>query len=565
MNFINKIFLVFVLLGFLFVTQNKCDKPYGNYSPSIIIQQVKFDPNNIDTWILNSGIFDTDLRTSNTPGFQWPKGSAKFAVFTAGLTIGAFVNGTVRLAAASYKGEYAPGYVADSSGLPVGKTDARFKFYNVKRTDNWISNPDWMNWGLMVPFGAPYVDVNNSGYYEPTIDTPGIKGAVQTIFICLTDGFPEEHKIGEGFAGGTLPLYAEAHLTAWGYNNPGYQDIQFFKWEVINRNIDSWDSAYFAIVSDTDLGGADDDYLGCDTNRNLSYCYNADNDDSGNNYGYGINPPAVGFIFLKGAYDKNSVPPVSYKMTSSIAFHTHIGECEYDPANSYQSHNYLKGLKRDGTPWVVANTNPPQITKFIFSGEPETNQGWTEYGGWVANCYGSLYGPQYTPSPSGDRKLVISSGACNLVVNPGDTQKIVAAQLIARGSSNLNSVTILKQLADITIQLYNSGFVIGVEPVSSEVPNTFMLYQNFPNPFNPVTKIKFDIPLSPLSSVGEGPGVRLVIYDILGREIAVLVNNNLKPGTYEADWDASNFSSGIYFYSIITKDFTDTKKMVLIK
>jgi len=57
----------------------------------------------------------------------------------------------------------------------------------------------------------------------------------------------------------------------------------------------------------------------------------------------------------------------------------------------------------------------------------------------------------------------------------------------------------------------------------------------------------------------------LVICDILGREIAVLVNENLKSGTYEADWDASNYSSGIYFYSLVTKDFTDTKKMVLMK
>jgi hypothetical protein len=550
MNSLYKIFTVHLILIILFASGGKADNLYKNYRTPIVFEQIRFDPNNIDTWIWNTGVFDQNAQLSNAPGFQWPKGSGKFAVFTAGLTIGAFVNGTVRLAAASYCGEYAPGYVTDSSGFPVGRTDARFKFYSVRRTDNWINNPDWMNWGLMVPFGAPYVDVNKSGYYEPVVDTPGIRGAVQTIFICLTDGFPEVHQIGEGFAGGTLPLYAEAHLTAWGYDNPGYQDIQFFRWEVINKNSNSWDSAYFAIVSDADLGGADDDYIGCDTLRNLSYCYNADNDDSGNNYGYGINPPAVGFLILKGAFEKHSVPPVSHKMTSSIAFHTHIGECEYDPGSSYQSYNYLKGLKRDGTPWVIANTNPPQITKFIFSGDPETNQGWTEFGGWVANCEGSLYGPQYIPSPAGDRKQVVSSGARNLIVNPGDTQMIVTAQLIARGNNHLNSVTLLKQLADIAIQLYNNGFVIGVEPVSTEIPAQFVLYQNYPNPFNPVTKIKFSLP-NP--SKGGAYNVRLVVYDILGREVATLIpplrggEEGLKPGTYETEWDAGKLSERSIF------------------
>src|SRR4030066_2178226 len=82
--------------------------PAGNYStPEIlVIQQIKFDPNNIDTWIQNSGIFDQNINTSNTPGFQWPKGSGKFAIFTAGLTTGAMVNNELRMASASYKGEY---------------------------------------------------------------------------------------------------------------------------------------------------------------------------------------------------------------------------------------------------------------------------------------------------------------------------------------------------------------------------------------------------------------------------------------------------------------------------
>jgi hypothetical protein len=66
-------------------------------------------------------------------------------------------------------------------------------------------------------------------------------------------------------------------------------------------------------------------------------------------------------------------------------------------------------------------------------------------------------------------------------------------------------------------------------------------------------------------SAGRGVLVRLVIYDILGREIATLVNQQLKPGTYEVEWDASNYPSGVYFYKLLTSEFIETKKMVLIK
>ncbi len=120
------------------------------------------------------------------------------------------------------------------------------------------------------------------------------------------------------------------------------------------------------------------------------------------------------------------------------------------------------------------------------------------------NCNGDTTGNTIVPSPAGDRRFAVSTGSGNLVVNPGDTQTIIVAQLIARGTSNLNSVTKLKQLADVAIQLYNGGFVIGVEPISNEVPQQFVLYQNYPNPFNPNTKIKFQIPFSRGVSAGRG-------------------------------------------------------------
>ncbi len=114
--------------------------------------------------------------------------------------------------------------------------------------------------------------------------------------------------------------------------------------------------------------------------------------------------------------------------------------------------------------------------------------------------------------------------------------------------------------------------------VGSAVPCSFALYQNYPNPFNPSTKIKFQIapplrtngaPLPPsggdVPAVAGSVGVRLIIYDALGREVATLVNEQLQPGTYEAEWDGTNYPSGVYFYKLTAGDFVQTKKMVLVK
>ncbi len=110
-----------------------------------------------------------------------------------------------------------------------------------------------------------------------------------------------------------------------------------------------------------------------------------------------------------------------------------------------------------------------------------------------------------------------------------------------------------------------NGGLSYIKSIDENVPKEFELFQNYPNPFNPTTKIKFNIPLS--RGVPEGRGVltRLTIYDVLGREVATLVNKQLKPGSYEVEWNASNFSSGVYFYTLKTDNFNQTKKLVLIK
>jgi len=104
--------------------------------------------------------------------------------------------------------------------------------------------------------------------------------------------------------------------------------------------------------------------------------------------------------------------------------------------------------------------------------------------------------------------------------------------------------------------------VVSVNPISSIVADNYNLYQNYPNPFNPVTKIRFDIPAN---ATRENKDVRLVVYNTLGAEVETLLNENLNPGSYEVEFNGAGLSSGIYYYKLITSDFSDTKKLILLK
>ncbi len=110
--------------------------------------------------------------------------------------------------------------------------------------------------------------------------------------------------------------------------------------------------------------------------------------------------------------------------------------------------------------------------------------------------------------------------------------------------------------------LYNFGSTTEIEADRySTTPETFLLEQNYPNPFNPTTKIRYSIP-----NVGFGLAQTVLkVYDVLGNEVATLVNEEKPAGSYEVTFDASNLSSGIYFYKINAGSFSDTKKMILIK
>ncbi len=108
-----------------------------------------------------------------------------------------------------------------------------------------------------------------------------------------------------------------------------------------------------------------------------------------------------------------------------------------------------------------------------------------------------------------------------------------------------------------TVYKYSYDSTVSINIVSSEIPSEYELLQNYPNPFNPVTKIRFSIPETAL--------IKLSIFDVSGKELSVIAFGNFSPGTYELPWDASMYPSGVYFYKLKAWDFSETKRMVLVK
>lgn len=102
--------------------------------------------------------------------------------------------------------------------------------------------------------------------------------------------------------------------------------------------------------------------------------------------------------------------------------------------------------------------------------------------------------------------------------------------------------------------------LVGVSQNGVDIPKVYKLYNNYPNPFNPSTKIRFDLPLETKGSI-----VKLVIYNLLGEHVSELVNSQMQPGSYEVDFDGSSLSSGVYLYKLTAGNYSDIKKMMLIK
>ncbi len=552
-------------------------------------QSIYMQGNNINAVFRTDGYFNYDkVINFNGAGFIWPVTSPQrlTAIFATGIFIGAKVGPKqeLRLAASLYNSHYSPGNIPVIGQVPPSSvcSDPTWRGYLVQLSDptlftggtriktaggrQYSFNYDsWANWP--VDKGAPYAEINGIPGYQPAWngDRPGIGNGMTArpeeilfmVFMDYTNCKNNIHTSELSLPGGTLPLGVEIHQLVFNFNCFPLRDMYFVKYRIINKSSLQWDSTYIAIASDSDLGDFSDDATGCDTIRNMGFIYNFDNND----VIYGTNPPAVGIRLLQSPLrytgNNNDTAKLPYDtltgyklvgMTSHISFKN--GPCYSDPSNATQAYYYLTGLNGCGNQMINLITGQP--TKFLYSGNACNQTGW------------------YDSSPA-DEKNFISSGP--IIMNSGDTQIVVSSFMISRdgGNNNLN-VCALQSLSDSALKHYYIDFrtcmPIGIQPISTEIPTKFELFQNYPNPFNPVTKIRFDIALD--SRFRGNDNVFLKVYDILGKEVATLVNEQLQAGTYEIEWpapsgNAINYPSGVYFYSLITNNFTQTRKMVVIK
>lgn len=158
------------------------------------------------------------------------------------------------------------------------------------------------------------------------------------------------------------------------------------------------------------------------------------------------------------------------------------------------------------------------------------------------NWYGLTTGSQFARSTD--------AGLTWLATSTSSVQNLNAVQFLDQNTGYIvgDSGTVLKT---------TNGGLTFVNNISENIPNSYGLFQNYPNPFNPVTIFGFRI--------AEFGLAKLTIYDALGKEIAIIVNEEMQPGSYNVNWDASNYPSGVYFYKLESVDFVESKKMVLIK
>jgi YVTN family beta-propeller protein len=384
--------------------------PYSTYSIAFVVQSVpvaRFDANRINMYTYRNGISARDPYT-NSLGLEWPAGSGRFAMYSTGMWIGATVGGEVRVAVNYYSGsEYSPGPVI--GGVPADPNNEIYRTYN-------SSDPtDWSQWP--VELGAP---ATSSG-------DPLVLGD-QTLFSVYNDLDPGRHTVF-----GTAPLGAEVQQTIYGHIDgpPVYLgDTVFFIYKVINKGSDIWENAYLTIWADPDLGYYADDLVGVDSIRSLGYIYNSDNNDEDwdTSLGYGTPPPALGFDVLRSGSPFSSL--------YSFSYHTGIGGTypNADPRNAQEVYYYMQGLNAEGNNFIDPWTSAPTV--FPFNGDPTE----VPIDSWVDQ------GP-------GDRRIMLSSGPFTL--KPGESREVTAALILAMGTSNITSITELRNASDAVQALFD--------------------------------------------------------------------------------------------------------------
>ncbi len=551
------------------------------------------DVNNIWLPLNNRGVL-ADVRVTDSVGVITSQGRFEESVFlySGGFALSGYTNGKLwanGVMSTSRIEDYYPGKVGSEP------ENIKNRVYFLKSSYKAFSET-WQLWKDAVELGAKFydgdgdgvynpVDKNGNGYWDPNEDRPDLLGD-QTAWCVYNDGVPSARRRFSNVS----PQGIEIKQTVFAYSPKTYPELAnviFIRYNIENKGtvIDKLDSVYFSAWSDPDLGDYVDDLIGCDTSINSSYCYN-----EGNDVEYGSNPPAFFTVLLQGPaaflqnetfVDNNGngifdegidspidsaiynnglllnpivIPGAKNKDLTSVMHYMQAHPTQGDPVDEMQLRCYMEGKNQkceyiNPCDWVfgeVYGINCENIDpKFMYSGDPVTQYGWVNTEGY-------------------DQRQLFGTGP--FVLEKGKPIEIIVAYVVGRGTDALNSITVAKNIVKDAAGFYGTNFQyipVGVkENKLSKIPTEFVLEQNYPNPFNPSTTIKYSIPN--IENQNAIP-VQLKVFDVLGREVATLVNKKQSPGNYEVRFNARSISSGVYYYQLKAGDFIQTKKMILLK
>lgn len=546
------------------------------------------DVGSITSWVADNGFHDWQI-DDNYNG-SYPKGFPVGVLFSEGICWGGKVfdgdSQLVRVNGSTYASGCSPIsrlFRVRSDYFKADLTDDAANFFlkdarDITAVDLAILKDqyekDWDEWPA--DRGAPFYDVDNNGKYNPDVDIPGVPGALQTIWINYSDDLSLQLY-------GSDPIGLEVQETLWAYSTQGrIGNIIYKKVDIIYRGTPTAppdsriDSMYICQWSDTQLGNSTDNLIGSDTTLNLGYTYNSSDYDREYSK-YNLVPPAVGNTFMQGVsrYTGNSSDSAIFnfkwvkgrkyfnpKPLTSAILHRTAG-CFSDPYFAYtgtlEFYNLMAGYLPD-PPYPSRRTGCDfnGYGTYMLSGDPVTGTG---------DIDGVRDGP-------GSRRYWLMNGPFNM--NLGDTAELVEALVVGMGEDHLGSITALRQNTAGAIEYYNyivgqiTNGTIGISssgrPISDLSPANYLMRQNYPNPFNSFTTIKYELP--------EPAHVKLTIYDVLGREVQQLVNEEKPGGKYSVQFDAGKLSSGVYLYRItfdnasskkVFDTLTKTMKFILIK
>ena len=491
--------------------------------------------NNVSAFVTDAGIFFNNIASSAT-GYEVPKNASTHLIYSSAFWFGGRdANGNIKLSAQDIYGGGAdlwPGALTLLTANVVVPNPLGQTLWSVSKSEIEQHQLDFILPGYVVPasiaswpahgdvasgqsyYLAPFVDINQDGAYNPELgDYPCIKGDFATYTI-LNDK-------GGVHASGGEPIGIEAHFmfyqfsTADALNNTTFIDLTLY-----NRGTQTINDFTTSFVMDGDLGGYADDYVGCDSTRNLVYQYNADNfdaDESGT-LGYGTNPPAFGVVSLN-----NDLSTFGY-FSSSVSFPYAA------PSGSIEILNYMSGYWQDGSPWL---DNTGNQTNFHFYDNPNDATGWSE----VTN--GSF--------PT-DKRTIMSIETGYFV--PDDKVELSFAIVYNRTGDNLENVNGLLSVTD-EIQAYYDANIDGLCPVQTLAVNDLE------------NKLQFEVHPNPSSgqfqvNMNTKDNFNVSVVDMTGREHYHANHKESDNFTIQLDVPA-----GVYFLKVESDSHQLTKKIAI--